>query len=332
MRSLTTIEGQARAEAFVAYLLTQDISTHVEPADADQKSWEIWIRDEDKIALASQELALYRANPDDPKYPKAIKDAKSILREQQEVARARQRKIHTHRDLSKNSLLGGTIPALTLTLLILCCALSVISNFSAPGQSNRLGLSIVKQLKFVDMQKYKETGDPAYSIKRGQWWRVLTPMFLHGTPIHLLMNMLALVSLGRLTERLEGVWRYAVLLVLFAMGSHILQGLLPANVLGIHGLSGTPNFVGISGVVMGLFGYIAAKSYFRNDLEIGLSPSAYIMVAILLIAGFAGDISGKPGNMPMANFAHLGGLITGLILGWVMSFPYWNRSNRLPKG
>lgn len=325
MRSLTTLEGQSRAEAFVAYLLTQDISTHVEPVGDDQKTWEIWIRDEDKVARAAEELKQFLAQPDDPKYAKAVRDATSILREQQEAARARQRQIHTSRDLQRQSLLGGSIPGLTMTLLVLCCVFSLFSSFSTPQPSNRFGNSIVKQLKFVDMQKYRDTGDPAYSLKQGQWWRALTPMFLHGNPLHLLMNMLALISLGRMVERLEGPWRFAWIVLITALGSHLAQGLLPANVLGIHGLSGNPNFVGISGVIMGLFGYIGVKTYLRRDLEIGLSPNAYLMVGIILVVGFAGDITGKQGSMPMANFAHLGGLIAGLILGWIMSQPYWDR-------
>jgi GlpG protein len=131
-----------------------------------------------------------------------------------------------------------------------------------------------------------------------------------------------------MVERLEGRWRFAWIVLITALGSHLAQGLLPANVLGIHGLSGNPNFVGISGVIMGLFGYIGVKTYLRRDLEIGLSPNAYLMVGIILVVGFAGDITGKQGSMPMANFAHLGGLIAGLILGWIMSQPTWDRRSQ----
>ena len=62
MRSLTTIEGQSRAESFVAYLLTQNISTHVEPTDGSQSKWEVWIRDEDRMQQALAELRDFEAN------------------------------------------------------------------------------------------------------------------------------------------------------------------------------------------------------------------------------------------------------------------------------
>lgn len=328
MRSLTTIEGQARAEAFVAYLLTQNISTHVEPTDESRTRWEVWIRDEDRIDQARSELAHFLSNPEDMRYQQAVRDARTILKEQREEAQARQKNIRTTRDIQRSSMFGGSLPPLTLTLIIVCSVFSVISSFSRPRGNNRLGISIVKQLKFVDMAKYERTKDPAISLKEYQWWRVFTPMFLHGDPFHLIMNMLALASLGRLVERLEGSMRYFWLILAFAIGSHLPQGLLPENLLGIRGLSGSPNFVGISGVVLGLFGYIATKTYLRRDLGFALSTQSYVMVGLILFLGFAGDIAGNVGGLNMANFAHIGGLLTGMAIGSLFSDPRFDRNSR----
>jgi GlpG protein len=128
-----------------------------------------------------------------------------------------------------------------------------------------------------------------------------------------------------LTERLEGTRRYFWLILACAVGSHLPQGLLPENLLGIRGLSGSPNFVGISGVVLGLFGYIATKTYLRKDIGFSLSAQSYFMVGLILFLGFAGDVAGNIGNLRMANFAHLGGLLTGAVLGWVLSHPWFDR-------
>ena len=341
MRSLTTIDGKPDAEAFVAYLLTMGISTHVEPASdplskrfkenpsgntqedppgisltRPTDAWEVWIKNEDRLPQAKEELKTFLANPKDPKYAAALKQANLILREQRQEAKLRQRNIQSpNLGDQRTSMFSGKLPPLTLTLLILCCVFSLLTAFSTPANENRLGLSIVKQLKFVDMDLFAKTNDPTASLQRGELWRIFTPAFLHGSPLHLLMNMLGLASLGRLAERLVGIRRYAVLLLLIAAGSHLTQGLLGENVLGIQGLSGSPNFVGISGVVMGLFGYIAVKSRMRPDLGFGLSGQSYFMVGILLVMGFAGDIFGKEGGLQMANFAHLGGLVAGAILG-----------------
>lgn len=328
MRSLTTIEGKSDAEAFVAYLLTLGISTHVEPTSppsmgnalesARPEAWEVWIKNEDLMAQAKEELATFLANPKDPKYSAALKQANQILRNQREEARLRQRNIQSPRlDDNRSSMFSGRLPPLTLTLIVLCCVFGLLTSFSQPSPENRLGLSIVKQLKFVDMGLYSKSKDPAASLKRGEYWRVFTPAFLHGDPLHLLMNMLGLASLGRIVERMIGLRRYALLLVLLAAGSHLPQGLLGENLFGFKGLSGSPNFVGISGVIMGLFGYVAVKTKMRPDLGFALSTQAYFMVGILLVLGFAGEMFGKVGNLHMANFAHLGGLVAGAILGFL---------------
>ena len=328
MRSLTTIEGKSDAEAFVAYLLTLGISTHVEPTSppsmgnalesARPEAWEVWIKNEDLMAQAKEELETFLANPKDPKYATALKQANQILRDQREEARLRQRNIQSPRlDDNRSSMFSGRLPPLTLTLIILCCVFGLLTSFSQPGPENRLGLSIVKQLKFVDMGLYSKSKDPAASLKRGEYWRVFTPAFLHGDPLHLLMNMLGLASLGRIVERMIGLRRYALLLVLLAAGSHLPQGLLGENLFGFTGLSGSPNFVGISGVIMGLFGYVAVKTKMRPDLGFAISAQAYFMVGILLVMGFAGEMFGKVGNLHMANFAHLGGLVAGAILGFL---------------
>lgn len=331
MRSLTTLEGKSDAEAFVAYLLTLGISTHVEPASSPIDArfqngpasettkpdlWEVWIKNEDRLAQAKEELAAFEASPKDPKYSAALRQANQILKEQREQARLRQRNIQSPRlDQPRASMFSGKLPPLTLTLVILCCVFGFLTAFSKPSPENRLGLSIVKQLQFVDMGLYAKTLDPAASLKQGELWRVITPAFLHGDPIHLLMNMLALASLGRLVERMIGIRRYAILLVLLAIGSHLPQGLLGENLLGVRGLSGSPNFVGISGVIMGLFGYIAIKTKLNPNIGFSLSPQSYFMVAILLVIGFAGEMFGNVGNLHMANFAHLGGLVSGVLLG-----------------
>lgn len=330
MRSLTILEGQDNTEAFVAYLLTQKISAHVEPIDSNNTRWEIWIRDEDKLGQAQQELNQFLANPGDTRYQQAVRDAKSILKEQREQAVSRQRNVHKPREIYRTPMSSSRLPPLTLILIIACCMLSIATEFSKPR--TRVGNSIVEQMMFADKEKYKQTNDPAVSLRAYQWWRVFTPMFLHGNPIHLIMNMFALASLGRITERLEGSMRYLLLIIAIAIGSHLPQGLLPQNLFGIRGLSGSPEFVGISGVVLGLFGYVAIKTHLRRDIGFTLSPASYFMVGLILFLGFAGDLSGSggAGGAKLANFAHLGGLVTGALIGWIMSSPSRDRRQRKP--
>ncbi len=303
----------------MAHLLTLGISTHVEQETPVKKSdgswgdneecWSLWIRDEDRLSDALTEWNRFSNDPDNAKYGQAIQEARAIVQQKKAEQKLREKNIRTIRP-SASPMMGGRLPPLTLTLVIVCVALGVITFLSAASaQGNTLGDIAFRELKFVDMSLYLTTNDPAASLKQGELWRLFTPAFLHGGPIHLLLNMFALASLGRLTERMEGIGKYSILLLIMALGSHLPQGLLPPE------LFGNPNFVGISGVVMGLFGYLAVKSRLRPNCGFFFPPDAYVMIGMLLVLGFA-----FPNGLGMANIAHLGGLVTGAVIGLV-----WNR-------
>jgi GlpG protein len=308
MRYLTTITGKTKAESFVSYLLTKDIATYVE-STSDQNEWEVWIRDEDELDLAKREYSLFVAAPDDAKYRLAVDQAKGIVKEKKQKSAERQKNIQYATTRVNPNLFGGSLPPLTLTLILLCVFFGLVQ-FADPGPKNWLSNFAMKQLRFVDMDLYAKSRDAAVSLKQGELWRVLTPAFLHAGPFHLLFNMLSLASLGRLTERLEGIGRYALILLIVAIGSHLLQGLVPIK------WFGSPNFVGISGVIFGLLGYMGTKTTLRPDLGFQLPGQVYLMTGLILVLGFAG--SGATG-FQLANLAHLGGLVTGIVVGLVMS-------------
>lgn len=317
MRHLTTITGKSKAESFVAYLLTQGIVTQVEPI-ADQNEWDIWVRDEDRLEAAKREYSVFLQSPEDVKYRQAMDQAKTILKEKRLQSSERQKNVQQYSTARiRPDMFAGSLPPLTLTMIILCVFLGLVTEFGAPSSNNWLGNFAMNQLMFVDMPLYRTTLDPAASLKQGELWRILTPAFLHGGPIHLLFNMLSLASLGRLTERLEGIGRYALIVFLIAIGSHLLQGLMPMK------WFGSPNFVGISGVIFGLLGYVGMKTTLRPDLGIQLPAQVYLMTGLILFIGFSGTSAG----FQMANLAHVGGLIAGIAIGFVMSDRRFDRRN-----
>ena len=317
MRHLTTITGKSTTESFVAYLLTQDISTHVEQA-GDVNDWDVWIRDEDRLEVAKKEYQQFIATPDDAKYRNAVDQAKAILKEKKLKSAERQKNVQYPSSRANSGPFGGSLPPLTLTLILLCVFLGIVSEFADPAPKNWLGNYIMKQLSFVDMGLYGTTSDPAVSLKQGELWRILTPAFLHGSTFHLLFNMLALGSLGRKVERLEGIGRYALIILIIASCSHLLQGLMPTK------WFGSPFFVGISGVVFGLIGYLGMKTTLRPDLGIQVPAQTYLMVALILVIGLYGNSK----SLPLANMAHLGGLIAGVALGFLMSDRRFDRRRR----
>ncbi len=147
---------------------------------------------------------------------------------------------------------------------------------------------------------------PDYVIRRGEWWRIVTSTLLHGDPIHLAVNMLALWSLGVDYEDLAGSWRMIVVYVLSGLGA-------TAGVLWLMWVGITPVavLVGASGAIYGLFGAITAHaglSYLRTRDAGHLARLVNILVvlAINLVITFA---------VPNISFsAHAVGFAIGFLL------------------
>lgn len=313
MRWLGEISGRKSAERFVAHLLTQEISTHIETnVDQAEDLWEVWVRDEDKLKLALAELRAFQANPADSKYDAALQQAADILAEK-EKKRQQAAKNLRKMDTSSPSAMGGVggrgpTPPLTLTLMILCIALGLISQFGRPSANNDWGATVNSQLSFVRISDFLETENPAASILKGQVWRTITPIFLHGGMLHLAMNMMGLFYLGRIVERLMGTPRYGLFVLLLAVFPNLLQGLTPAA------LGGSPHFVGISGVVYGLLGHI----WIRNSLNPRFGyqiPTPFMIIAVgMILLGLSGAVE----NWHLADLCHLGGLLVGLAVGYAI--------------
>ena len=144
----------------------------------------------------------------------------------------------------------------------------------------------------------------------GQWWRLLTYMFLHGDFWHIAFNMWCLWDLGRLCESLYGRWTFA--------GIYLITGVAG----GLASVAWNPQVlsVGASGAIFGLAGALVASFYLgefslpraalRGTL---MSLAFFIGINVLFGAGynlFVGDTG--PG---IDNACHIGGLVSGLILG-----------------
>ena len=154
----------------------------------------------------------------------------------------------------------------------------------------------------------------------GQLWRLVSAMFVHIGLVHLLLNMWCLYELGRLTEEFYG---RASLLLLYG-----LTGLAG----GIASLARNPTIVsaGASGAIFGLAGILITTLLFgklgvpRRELMIALA-SLLAFAAYNLIYGFF-----KGG---MDNGAHVGGLVSGLLIGIAVSYDARrSETSRLRKG
>ncbi len=139
-------------------------------------------------------------------------------------------------------------------------------------------------------------------IAAGAWWRFLTPIFLHGSLLHLAFNSIVLFDLGPAVEQLYGSHKFIVLYIVTGVAGFVVSFIW-------HPIAVS---IGASGAVFGLIGAMIAYGQ-RHRSSLGDSvKSMYVRWAIYgLIYGFI-----VPG---VDNSAHLGGLGAGLLFGFLVS-------------
>jgi len=142
----------------------------------------------------------------------------------------------------------------------------------------------------------------------GQWWRLLSSTFLHIGLFHLLFNMFALYSFGRLVERLYGPRAF--------FGLYLLAGFVGS----CGTLLAAPEAVGVgaSGAIFGVIGIIVVflatdRDFLSQGARKKLFANFALYGAYVLVNGF-----GKAG---IDNAAHVGGLLSGLTMAWFIGTP-----------
>jgi rhomboid protease GluP len=134
----------------------------------------------------------------------------------------------------------------------------------------------------------------------GQYWRILTGAALHGGIIHLAFNAYALYVLGKLVEFLSNRSHLAIVFLLSVIGG------------GLMSLAFLPDpSIGASGGIIGFLGYLTAYGFKRRKLL----SNAFLKNMLFNIAFIA--VMGIFIIPNVDNFGHLGGLLVGLIYGFI---------------
>lgn len=158
-------------------------------------------------------------------------------------------------------------------------------------------------------------------IFSGNWWVLVTAMFLHGGVLHILFNMMWVRDLGPQTEYLFGPHKMLTIFILSGIAGNLVAVFTPllANSLLGTRLDMIP-VIGASGAVFGLMGAIIAFGKKRGGIfGRHLVRQMGMWALILIVMGFL-----MPG---ISNAAHIGGFIGGFLLGLILS-PGQSNTNR----
>ncbi len=147
-------------------------------------------------------------------------------------------------------------------------------------------------------------------IQKWQWWRLITPIFIHFSFWHILFNGMAIWELGRRLEVFVGAKRYLFLIGVLAIVSNLAQYMMTSASL----------FGGLSGVLFGFLGMIGVLYRKSRHPLLRLPRGIYILGGISLLAGIF-NVFGFAFDISIANGAHLGGLFAGIVLGLMLPLP-----------
>ena len=293
MRQLGSLNSKFLADRFCDYLLTENISCQV---DADDQAFAIWVLDEDKLDKAREAFAEFQTNPDASLFIEAHVKAEQIRTKQfKQAKKAMKRQIDVRRQWEppqKSDLL--------IMYLLIAISTLVTLKFQLEGTNDGIfsQLSIAKVHDigggYVGWSKEK-----LRDVKEGEVWRLITPIFLHMDPLHLLFNMYWMYQFGQLLEPRLKSWRFLILVLATAITSNLVQ----------YYWSG-PMFGGMSGVLYALFGFAWAKRDWEPEAGIYIDQmTVYILLGFMFFFML--------GLMHIANAAHVSGLVSGYAIAMV---------------
>ncbi|HEV2289581.1 MAG TPA: rhomboid family intramembrane serine protease [Candidatus Acidoferrales bacterium] len=202
-------------------------------------------------------------------------------------------------------IMPSTAPV-TYGILVSCCVLyglSLLLTLRIGGQVAPQGGGILGMLfgiGSVDSRVLQAMGASLpLPINLAQPWRLITASFLHANLMHIVFNMWVLVDLAPAVEEVYGSSRFLFLYIACGIGGYVLSGFMG-------------HFsIGASGAIVGLIGVLLAITYRRGGSHMQqLRSQVYRWIIYLVLWGFF-----FPG---IDNMAHLGGGITGFILGKLM--------------
>lgn len=209
---------------------------------------------------------------------------------------------------SPSNVLGGLIPQArftTMMILLINAGLFLATVLYSSRVTGQMGLD-------PDGQTLLDFGAKRglEIFAGGQWWRLITAGFLHGGLMHILMNSLALFSVGAAVEASYGTSRYLVIYFISTITGYLASCWWAPRVLSIGASAGIFGLIGAM-IALGIRDRSSRGTAIRNMY---LGWAAYVLIFGLL-PFFAVD-----------NAAHIGGGIGGFIVGYLAGTPRFSRA------
>lgn len=355
MRLIGKALEKNHARQLSIYLKSVGIENECEPARESQgQAFQIWVADEDRLQEAETIFEQFLQDPADPNYQVAY--AAPLITQNP-----------PHREEVKEKPLPRRLVAPLTTFLIGLCALVYFLNvmqeaqltqskkpqpnlyfftpiqqtmlfdlptaFSSNASQEGIKISLEEMqeapywkgfydylvLKFQGKDTASVQGALFTKIRQGEFWRLFSPCILHLSFLHILFNMIWLWVLGRPVEQRIGLWRTLLLTLVIGILTNTAQ----------YVMSG-PFFLGYSGVVMGLAGFIWMREKIAPWEGYPLHKTTILFLAIYVFSMFALQLisfllqifTQTPFVLNIANTAHLLGAVLGALLARLPYFAW----------
>jgi GlpG protein len=306
MRQIGSLATPQHARRFTDYLTARGISA---VAEQEADGWSIWIRDEDQVDASREALDSFVGNPEGAEFVNAAAEAQRIRADKLRLERELAQKRVAMRQMWSQPLIKRA-PLMT-SLMVLCVIV-----YLAIGSLNTR-TPTANMLRFFDpghmaQSDWVDRPTSAFvDIRSGEVWRLLTPIFLHGSLTHIFFNLLCFHSLGSLVEIRHGPARLALITIVSGIMGNVFEELFTGP---------SPHLGGLSGVVYGLVGYLWIYSVLYPRGGIVMRKEILVIMFVWLALGFSGMLDGLDGKGSMvANYAHLFGMFGGMAVAYGVS-------------
>jgi GlpG protein len=292
MRWLHDFETVEAAQGWADVLEAEGIECSVRQSPGG--GYAVWVHDDEQLKPARGLLNDLPEGPGSPQFEELARAGRQRRRQiAREQASRRPRTIHL------NDRFGAQprLPVVTLGLVGISLAVGLVTALGS-------NLTLLRYFTIDDFSLAGVLGGEAWvSIRQGELWRLISPVFVHFGLLHLVFNLWMLLDLGTALERLFSHWYLLVFVLLLGVVSNLVQYLWTGN----------PQFGGMSGVIYGLFGFL----WFRGRFDPAFPQPIANGTVVVLLLWYLACVVGLIGNV--ANAAHTAGLLVGMAWGLMSS-------------